>query len=334
MTASVKQPDPPLRMRHRLLVTLVAATACAGATTARVSDNPQYVPGRSYFGTSSYIEYIAGDAPVILTAPHGGALNPTSIPDRTDARCGGSATTTTDLNTIELVRAMQAAYHARFGHYPHVVIANLSRRKLDANRTPPEATCGSAEADAAYREWHAFIDIAKRAVLAATGKGWYMDMHGHGHTIQRLELGYLLDGSQLDATDAVLNATRAFSDTSSVRTIARASAAPLSTLLRGPDAIGTLFAGNGFPAVPSASDPGPHGAAYFSGGDNTRRHACGAEATAFGGATDGNICGVQIETNFTGVRDNATNRQRFGDVSAMVLERFLTTFWGLRLAAP
>jgi len=323
----------PMRLRV-LLIVLAWTTACAGATTSSPPNDPRYVAGQSYFGTNNYIEYIAGDAPVILTAPHGGSLNPTSIADRTDARCGGSATTTTDLNTIELVRAMQASYHARFGHYPHVVIANLSRRKLDANRTPPEATCGSADAEAAYREWHAFIDVAKRAVLAGNGKGWYMDMHGHGHTIQRLELGYLLDGSALDASDAALDATRAFSDTSSIRTIARMSGASLSTLLRGPDALGTLFAGNGFPAVPSAGDPGPKGAAYFSGGDNTRRHACGAEATAFGGATDGNICGVQIETNFTGVRDNATNRQRFGDASAIVLERFLATHWGLRLAAP
>ena len=313
---------------------LASTTACAGATTAKSTNEPQYVPGHSYFGADNYIEYIAGDAPVILTAPHGGALNPASIPDRADVRCGGSATTTTDLNTVELVLAMQASYHARFGHYPHVVISHLSRRKLDANRTPPEATCGNADADSAYREWHAFIDVAKRAVLASTGKGWYMDVHGHGHAIQRLELGYLLDGSQLDASNAVLDAARAFADTSSVRTIARSSGASLSTLIRGPDALGTLFAGNGFPAVPSASDPGPKGATYFSGGDDTRRHACGAEATAFGGATDGNICGVQIETNFTGVRDNATNRQRFGDISATVLERFLSTHWGLRLAAP
>jgi hypothetical protein len=318
--------------RHLLLIALASTTACAGATTANPPTNTQYIPGHSYFGAGNYIEYIAGDAPVILSAPHGGALNPATIPDRTDARCGGSATTTTDLNTIELVLAMQQAYHARFGHYPHVVISHLSRRKLDANRTPPEATCGNSEADAAYREWHAFIDLAAHAVLTATGKGWYMDMHGHGHTIQRLELGYLLDGSELDASDATLNTTRAFSDTSSIRTIARSSTLTLSTLLRGPDALGTLFAGNGFPAVPSASDPGPRGAAYFSGGDDTRRHACGAEATAFGGTTEGNICGVQIETNFTGVRDNAANRQRFGDVSAMVLERFLLTNWGLRLA--
>jgi hypothetical protein len=309
------------------------ALGCGAATSPRVSNDLAYVPGRSYFGTNAYVEYVAGNAPVILAAPHGGALTPSTIPDRTAARCGGFATTTTDLNTIDLVRAMQASYHARFGRYPHVVISHLARRKADVNRTPPEATCNDAEAETAYREWHSFIDIAKRAVLASNGKGWYMDMHGHGHANQRLELGYLLDGARLDANDSTLNSIAALADTSSIRTIARTSGASLSALLRGPDALGTLFANNGFPAVPSATDPGPLGAPYFSGGDDTRRHSCGAEATAFGGATGGNICGVQIETNFTGVRDNAANRQRFADVSAIVLEQFLSSRWGLRLTA-
>ena len=292
------------------------------------------MPGRSYFSSNGYIEYVAGNAPIILTAPHGGNVAPASIPDRTDARCGGSATTVTDLNTIDLIRAMQASYHARFGQYPHVVITHLARRKLDANRTPPEAACGNTEAELAYRQWHTFIDAAKRTVLKSSGKGWYMDMHGHGHAVQRLELGYLVDGSKLDASDAVLNATRAYADTSSVRTLTRSTTASFAALVRGPDALGTLYAGAGFPAVPSAPDPGPKGAAYFNGGDNTRRHSCGAEATSLGGVTEGNICGVQIETNFTGVRDNAANRQRFGDVSAAVLERFLAAHWGLRLSAP
>jgi hypothetical protein len=321
-------------MRASLLTMgFTLALGCGATTSPKVSNDLAYVPGRSYFGTNGYVEYIGGNAPVILTAPHGGSLAPSTIPDRTDARCGGSATTTTDLNTIELVRAMQASYYARCGRYPHVIISHLARRKADVNRTPPVATCNNVDAETAYREWHSFIDIAKHSVLESSGKGWYMDMHGHGHAIQRLELGYLVDGSRLDASDAALNAVPAYSDTSSVRTIARTSAASLSSLLRGPDALGTLFANAGFPAVPSAIDPGPKGAPYFSGGDNTRRHACGAEAAALGGTTDGNICGVQIETNFTGVRDNAVSRQRFGDVSAVVLEQFLSTRWGLQLNA-
>jgi hypothetical protein len=316
-------------------VVLLAACSRAGSvgprSTSETGPAVAYVPGRSYFGAHDYVEYIAGNAPVIFTAPHGGALLPASIPDRTAERCGGSATTTTDLNTIALVRAMQARYFARFGQYPHVIIAHIARRKLDANRTAPEATCNNAEAEAALREWHAFIDVAKRSVLQSYGKGWYMDIHGHGHPIQRLELGYLIAASDLQLTDRELNADPRITDAASIATVVKGSSLPLSAMLRGPTSLGTLYANNGFPSLPSAQDPRPNGAPYFSSGDNTRRNGCGAEATSYGGLTGGRICGLQIEANYTGVRDNAANRNRFGDVTAVVLELFLSTQWDLRL---
>ena len=324
---------------------LVGAIGCGGVTDppssgARASERPSlaipsgpYTPGQSYFGRNNYIEYVAGNAPVIYSAPHGGPLTPSEIPDRTASRCGGEATTTTDLNTIELVRAMRARHFARFGTYPHIIINHLARRKLDANRTPLEAACGDAEALIALGEWHDFIDVAKAAVLQASDRGWYMDMHGHGHSIQRLELGYLLTGAQLDLSNASLDANAAYEDTASMRTISESSPLSFSALLRGPSSLGTLYANNGFPSVPSSSTPGPSGNSYFSGGDNTRRHACGAEANAFGGTTAGNICGVQIEANYTGVRDNATNRDRFGDATAIVLEQYLASHWSLSLGS-
>ncbi len=150
---------------HRLLPVVIAALLMGCSHPAANTDVPAeaYVAGQSYFGANGYIEYIAGNAPVIFTAPHGGTLQPASIPDRTADRCGGAATTTTDLNTADLARAMQRRYFARFGTYPHVVIANIARRKVDANRTAPEATCGNPEAESALREWHSFIDVAKRA---------------------------------------------------------------------------------------------------------------------------------------------------------------------------
>jgi hypothetical protein len=327
----------PRRGLWRCLAALAIVAACsrigpiavrpAGATRAHVA----YIPGQSYFGANGYIEYIAGNAPVIFSAPHGGALLPASIPDRTEARCGGSATTTTDLNTIELVRAMQAKYFARFGQYPHVVIAHIARRKLDANRTAPQATCGNADAEAALDDWHSFIDAAKETVLQSFGKGWYMDMHGHGHAVQRLEIGYLVATSDVQLSDAQLNADRELKNLVSIATIAKTSRLPLSALIRGPTSLGTLYANNGFRSVPSEQDPRPNGAPYFSAGDDTRRHTCGSEATSYGGTSGGYICGVQIETNYSGVRDNATNRDRFGAVTAEVLEQFLLMHWGLRL---
>lgn len=293
-----------------------------------------YFPGVSYFGRNSYIEYIAGNAPIILSAPHGGALAPSSIADRVLSSCGVTPTTVTDVNTIELVRAMQQRFFAKFGTYPHVIISHLARRKLDPNRLQPEAACGNPDAATALNEWHEFIDIAKRAVLASSGKGWYMDMHGHGHTIPRLELGYLLANANLDLSDAALDASASYENTASIRTLSQLSPLSFSALLRGPNSLGTLYANNGFPAIPSATDPRPNGSDYFNGGDNTARHTCGASATSLGGITGGTICGVQIESNFTGVRDNAASRDRFGDVTAVVLEEFLRTHWGLKLGLP
>ena len=46
------------------------------------------------------------------------------------------------------------------------------------------------------------------------------------------------------------------------------------------------------------------------------------------------MCGVQIEANYAGVRDNAANRDRFGDATAVVLAQYLGAHWGLSLGAP
>ncbi len=332
-----------MHRRTLLAISLFSAVVAGCATPSEpvapgTQDSPRfaipagpYAPGQSYFGRNNYIEYVAGNAPVIFTAPHGGSLTPSEIPDRTSSICGGAATTTTDLNTDDLVRSMQQKYFARFGKYPHIVIVHLARLKLDANRTNPEAACGDAEANIALDEWHDFINAAKTSALASSPSAWYMDMHGHGHSIQRLELGYLLSSSQINLTDASLDANSAYQDTASFRTLSEFAPVSLSALLRGTTSLGTLYANNGFRSIPSSADPRPNGDTYFSGGDNTRRHSCGAEASLFGGVTGGNVCGVQIEANFTGVRDNATNRDRFGEVTAIVLEQYLATHWGLQL---
>ncbi|WP_324751144.1 hypothetical protein SH591_07235 [Sphingomonas sp. LY54] len=310
---------------------MLAGTARA-ATKEAAAKPAKFEVGKSYFGENQYIEYLPGNAPVILTAPHGGSLRPDTIPDRTRDACAARTVVANDSNTAALVLAMRESFHARFGTYPHVVINRLARRKLDANRGVKDGACGNPDAERALTEWHAFIDAAKAQVLETTGRGWYMDIHGHAHAIPRLELGYLLTGDQIDRTDDELNASAALKGKASVRTLLKGPA-PLSTLLRGPTSLGTLFAENGFPAVPSAGDPGPQGERYFGGGDNTRRHTCGSAASPAGGTTDGMICGVQIETNFKGVRDTPENRQRFGDATAIALEKFLGAHWGIELKA-
>lgn len=335
-----------LRMAALVITLAVTASACRDSPPVALDvplkprsaiDPGPYVPGESYFGRNGYIEYVAGNAPVIVSAPHGGALEPAEIPDRTASACGGSATTVTDRNTVELALAVRDAFVERFGTVPHVILNHLDRGKLDANRNVGEAACGDPEAEIAWNEFHDFIGVARTEVLATEGKGWYMDLHGHGHEIRRLELGYLLRGSQLDLSDATLDAEPAYEDTSSIRTVSEvAGEASFAELLRGPSSLGALYADQGIRAVPSSSEPGPEGEPYFRGGYNTVRHTCSVRASEHGGTPGGPICGVQVEAHYKGVRDKASSRAAFGQATAVALETFLAAHWGIELggAAP
>ena len=271
-----------------------------------------YVPGQVYFSAGGYVEYRCGDLPLVISVPHGGALVPNDIPDRT---CNDPVFAV-DANTVELGYAIDSVYAAHEGCRPHVVICHLARRKLDANRDLEDGACGDPQAVQAWSDFHAYIESAKEQVSASAGKGFYLDLHGHGHTVQRLELGYLLYEDELALDDATLN-TSTYIDYSSIRALALTNELGLShaSLLRGPQALGTRLADRGYPAVPSQQDPFPlAGQPYFSGGYNTVRHS------SYQG---GSIDGVQVECNFAGVRDNALNRARFADSLRVAMNVFL-----------
>lgn len=310
------------------LIVLLLVAACGGGCSAgggpgapgsTIPPGP-YTPGTSYFGRNQYIEYIAGNLPLIFSAPHGGSLSPAEIPDRTAALCGGTATTSRDTNTEELTRAIRAAFGP--GKHPHVVINRLHRVKLDANRDLIEGACGDAEAEIAWQEFQDFISIAKNRVQEDFGKGWYTDVHGHGHAIARLELGYLLTTADLLLSDAALDANSAYENKSSIRTFSAQSPLAFSALLRGAAGLGTLLASAGYPATPSQQDPAPAaGDEYFNGGYNTSAHGCSA---------GGNICGIQIEHHFTGVRDTEGNRNNYATALAGIYESFLSQNFGIQ----
>ncbi|HUG41340.1 MAG TPA: hypothetical protein VMM12_12705 [Longimicrobiales bacterium] len=318
----------------------ILATACSSSTspiTTPPTDTVEtpdtaYLPGESYFGANDYVEYIAGDLPIILGAPHGGDLEPLSLPDRTAARCGGSATVLADRNTREVALAVREELRDRFGGHAHVVINHLHRVKLDANRAIDEAACGNAAAERAWHEFQRFLDRSRGTVAQRHGRGWFIDLHGHGHEIQRLELGYLLEASDLGLDDETLSATDDYLEESSIQTLAAASDRAFAELLRGETSLGALYEAHGLPAVPSPSAPDPGGGPYFTGGYNTKRHTCGDEAATVGGQAGGVICGVQIEAHYTGVRDTEENRARFAEATAEVLGTYLPMHWQIEIA--
>ncbi len=290
----------------------VLALSCGGgsAPSAPTPSTPSVcagTPGAACFGTNNYIEYVPGDLPVVVSVPHGGALAPPTIPDRT------VGTSVTDSNTIELGRAISAAFTTRSGRAPHLVIVHLRRTKLDANREVVEGAQGRSEAITAWNEYHAFIEQAMAAVRQRAGTGFYGDLHGHGHAIPRLELGYLLTAAALNANNADLDSGNA-ALSSSLRLIAQSSSLPSSALLRGPTSLGGLLE-PAVASVPSPSMPSPVADEYFNGGYSTSRHTT-------------TLPGLQIECHFTGVRDSATSRAAFSDVLVRAIATFAQTHLG------
>lgn len=309
----------PVRIRLTLTLLLavafwLGAQACGGSgSPASPSPHPSTsctpAPGVTCFGRQQYVEYAAGDLPIVVSVPHGGALTPATIPNRT-------GTTVTDSNTIELGRAIVQAVVARTGRAPHLIVCHLRRTKLDANREVGEAAQGNAEAIQAWTEYHDFVGTATRAVAAAYGRGVYIDLHGHGHDKQRLELGYLLSSSTLDLTDGQLDAG-GYGNQSSLRLALGLTPGSFSQLLRGPASLGGLL-GAAVPSVPSPAAPSPGDDPYFEGGYSTSRHTA-------------TIPGLQIETNFNGVRDSPSSRAQFAETLAAALASFLQTHLGLTL---
>lgn len=294
----------------------VAAVSDEATLEVFVPSATVFVAGETYFGRRQYIEYLAGDLPVIVSAPHGGNLEPAEISART------SGVTTRDLNTQELARAFASALFDRTGRRAHIIINRLHRNRLDANREIVEAAQGDVFGEWAWAEYHGFIEAAKQSVDEQYGSGLYIDLHGHGHDIQRLELGYLLAASDLELPDNLLDDPDLV-NRSSIRALALAAAVGFVELVRGATSLGGLLAQEGFPTVPSPAQPDPGGAPYFTGGYSTARH---------GSRDGGSISGVQIEANLIGVRDSASARAAFADALAGTLEAFMAMHFQVNLA--
>jgi len=271
---------------------------------------------QTLYGTNSYVEYQVGTLPIVISVPHGGFRIPTSIPTRT---CNDPVTVT-DAYTIETAEKISAVLFAATGCYPHIIICNLDRSKLDCNRNLADGACDNLQARTAWNEYHNFITMAlNTANLQYNNKALFVDLHGHGHDIQRIELGYLLSGAELRYTDATLN-TSTYINQSSIKNLAlnNSNNYTHSQLLRGPQSIGTLLTNAGFPAVPSQQDPFPLATeSYFNGGYTTETHTC------FNPAITTN--GFQMELNYDGVRNSNSNRTLFAEKFKNVVLEYLNT---------
>jgi hypothetical protein len=275
------------------------------------------VAGDVLTDAAGWVEYTIGDAPLIISAPHGGLLSPAALPDRA---CSGCVMLNDD-NLQDLARRVATKFRERTGRRPHLVINLLRRAKFDANREVVEATGNNAALTATWSSYHGFIESSRTRITAVQGRGLLLDLHGHAHAIPRLELGYMISAASLRLSDQALGASGAVAASSIARLFADAADRPSpAALVRGPTSMGALFARGGYPAVPSPSDVAPAvGEEYYIGGYTTQRH---------GSSTGGTVDAVMIEANRVGVRDTPANLDRYAAAVVTVAVDYLSTHYG------
>lgn len=292
-----------------MLKALIAAL-CFLCLAPDVHELPVAEEPRVEWGTERFVEWIHGDAPIVISAPHGGGEKPGSIPNRTKGK------TVRDGHTEELARLLVEAIHERTGRRPHLILCHLHRSKLDANREIVEAAQGSPEAERAWREYHASIERARAVVTERFGRGLYVDLHGQSHPQDWIEWGYALSGRDLAKSDRELEKIAA---RSSIRELASRRDRTLAELLRGPRSLGGLAEALGHVSVPGPTHPHPDGADYFSGGYSTKRH---------GSRAGGKIDGVQLELPRS-LRRERHARERVARDLAQVFTEFLRAHYDI-----
>ena len=278
-----------------------------------------FVSGTPVFEANGWIEYIPGDAPLIIIAPHGGHLRPYRLPER---KCG-ACIDGIDSHTTELARLVADSFATRTGHRPHLVLNLLERSRLDANRDMFEATAGNHVLEPTWHWMHASIDTAKAAAIRQAGRGLVIDLHAHAHKIDRVEVGYLIMGSTFQQNDDAIaaEAPRLGSSISSIAANSRTGDS-FAAMHNGPNSLGGLLAAAGLPAVPSPADRAPRPAdEYFTGGYNTYRH---------GSAKAGPIDAIQLEMPLDVIGDKPANLQRAAGIVATALAAYLERHYGWR----
>jgi len=270
----------------------------------------------SYFGRKDYIEYLPGNLPIIISAPHGGTLAPAEIPAQPgDEQDGGSQ---------EYARLLHAYLRDLTGRTPHLIINHLTRNRLEANSDQQGASYGNTQAAEAWEDYHAFTDAAKAWVTSACGRGHYFDLHTNGHDEGWVEMGLALNGSELNLSDAELD-TQVRRERSTLRALASSDGIRFIEIIRGPTSLGGLLEAAGVKAVPSPTYPGPGEGGYYNGGYNVRRH---------GSSKGGVIDATQIESHFNYVNSGATKREAYTRKLAQAIHDYMTAHYGFDLDAP
>lgn len=280
-------------------------------TFAGISSSADLKP---VFGSERYTEYIPGELPLVISAPHGGLLKPESVATRT------YGVRDADANTQDLARRIAAEIKKKTGKQMDLIISHLHRSKLDPNREIKEAAQGNKTAQKVWGEYHAFIEQALKAAVARHGRAFFIDLHGQNHKEVRVELGYMHTAAHYAKPVEEING-QAFVAAGRLKLVTELNpSVPYIELLSGPESLGALIEARGFLATPSPRLPVPT-EPYFRGGYTVARHI----------SSSAKVAGLQIEANRIRLRDTPENRQRFAEALVSALEVYLPKWMQVEL---
>ena len=275
-----------------------------------------YVSGASYFGANDYIEYIAGDLPLVLVAPHGGVLTPEGMPVLHDhIGDGGSleGMRITGESMVEMTR----------GGRPHMIINHIVSNRMIAVGTQDYAAGDHVDARQAWEDFHGFILDAKEEVMLGWGKGHYFEFHTNGWPESWINIGVGVSAKHLNASDEVLLKRASLS---TVRYLVEGEGADFIEILRGPTSLGGLLESRGYLVVPSPDIPRPGEGGFFYAGWNTWEH---------GSSDGGTMDATHIETHWQYINNGTAKREVYSrDLAESILVFMDTHYSGVSLQQP
>jgi hypothetical protein len=264
------------------------------------------VVGQSYFGANNYVEYIPGNLPIIIGAPHAGSLTPAHLPIELDRGTDGGT-----LQSSLLV--MDSIMQATNGCRPHLIINHLHPKIFVCTGDMIEASGLHSEVNQAWFDFNNFIEIAKTKTNDDWGKGHYFEMHTTARVRNQIGLG--LSANNLSLPDVTLST---MASASTVKHLCTVGGADFLEVVKGDTCLGSLLEAEGWNSSPSYADPQP-ASPFFYAGKNTWRHG----SNAFGA-----IDATHIESSAAYI-NSSTNRPQYSGDLAKAMLTFMETFYNV-----
>lgn len=297
----------------------ISGVLSLGSLNAAVAaDQSIPAPVSAAANATGFIKSWPGKLPLVLSVPHDGGRTSTEIPDRV------TGVLVRDTHSLALAEAVREAFRTKYGSDVALIVCELSRKKVDCNRSLADGAAGQATAEKVWQEYHAQIDAAAKAVLLQYTHGLYLDLHSHAHPKPRIELGFLLKPADLKLTDQQLDADPAIPARTSLRMASLTTTAKFSELVRGPTSFGGLLGLHGLAALPSPQEILRDDEPYFNGA---------YDVTAHGSRDAQTLDGIQLEVPL-GMRDTSEHRRATAQALMAAVEAFFTRHYRQKFGEP